>query len=339
MKDLYARTGLRPYEPDSAQLQAALRGSTADIEAARYVLLHDGRRTVYDRTHATLTDIGVVRAALDLNNTLHWRPMADFKFQVDRERQAKSPSVGWGLVAIVILVVGMVYWPSRDADRLLDTTGLTAVPKPDIRHVTVDTLNVRAEATPTARILGQLQKYETVDVASQDVEGDWAAITYQDAKGYVAAEYLAVGDGRIAEDADCFEAGTRRPYSGEVLERSGGRGEHVLTIHASASSDAIVKLKAAAAATALSMYVRAGETASVKSIPDGQYRFQFATGKDYGPSCGRFVTEMRAFADNEIKALTTRDVPGGYRVSTIEYTLYDVASGNFHPTPIDPSAF
>lgn len=339
MKDLYARTRLRPYESEPYRLRAVLTGSTPDIEAARYVLLHEGRRQVYDRTHATLTDIGIVRAALMLNNAPHWRQMADFTPELPPGEPATHSSMHWGwrVVTIGILIAGMFYWLLHDADRRLDTAGLTAVSSPDIRHVTADTLNVRAEASPAGQILGQLDKYETVHVATQ--EGAWAEIEYPDVPAYVAAAYLAAGDGRTAENADCLLAGTTRPRSGHILDSSGRRGEHVLIIHASASSDAVIKLKIPGGATVLSMYVRAGETASISTVPDGQYRFEFATGESYGPSCGRFVVGMQAFADDELKAFTKEYVAGGYYVTTLDYTLYDVVSGNFRPTPINPNSF
>lgn len=340
MKDLYARARLRPYESDKARLMAALAGSAADIEAARYVLLHQGRRQVYDRTHAALTDIGIARAALMLNDTPHWRRMSDFTHHLPREPETGSTGGwGWRIVAIGILIAGLLYWLPQRAEQPLDASGLTAVSNPDVRHVTAGILNVRGEPSSAGQILGQLRKYATVQVHTSGSESGWAEITYKDVTAYVAAEYLAEGDGWTAENADCFLAGTTRPYSGEILESSGARGEHVLTIHASASSDAIVKLKAPNGATVLSLYVRAGETASLDKVPDGQYRFEFATGESYGPFCGHFTVGMQAFTDDELEPFTKQYVTGGYYVTTLEYTLYDVVSGNFRPISIDPSAF
>src|SRR5699024_800998 len=58
----------------------ALRKGGMDSEEGRFVLLHAGRKRVYDRTHSTLTLIGKLRSQLKLNDTYFWNEK-DFTFE------------------------------------------------------------------------------------------------------------------------------------------------------------------------------------------------------------------------------------------------------------------
>lgn len=344
MKDLYARTGLRPGEVSEERLRSvADRG--VDVAAARYVLLHPGRRQVYDRTHATLTDIGIARAALGLNRSPHWHGMGDFQRVPPGHPPAetRSPVVRafWRMVPLAILVgfVFLVYWSDEPGGGASSTATLPAAWLGTPWHVTADTLYVRSTPDSQNPPLAMLHKYDTVHIEGSIEGKEWAEITYDGQKAYVATAYLAAGDGRAARTAACRAAGITRPYSGKVLKRSEERGEHELTINASKSSDAIAKLETPGGQTVLEVYIRAGESAYFNTIPDGAYRFKFATGENYSPSCGRFVDNMQAFQDDELEVFMKQHVPGGYYVTQMEYTLYDVVHGNFRPTRIDAEAF
>lgn len=75
MKDLYKRIGLLSSDASSQTIeQALLTGSVSrsDSSAAAFILLDSKRRQVYDRTHATLLQIGQLRANMGLNRTPIW---------------------------------------------------------------------------------------------------------------------------------------------------------------------------------------------------------------------------------------------------------------------------
>src|SRR5690625_286667 len=80
MKDLYSRNDLPPYESDIEKIKQALRKGGMDSKEGRFVLLHAGRKRVYDRTHSTLTLIGKLRSQLKLNDTYFWNEK-DFTFE------------------------------------------------------------------------------------------------------------------------------------------------------------------------------------------------------------------------------------------------------------------
>lgn len=341
MKDLYARIGLKPEEISEERLQAISNGGM-DLAAARYVLLHPGRRHVYDRTHATLTDIGIARAALGLNNSRHWRGMTDFRRVPPAQPAAEIESTRrtWATIAVGILLAGALWVFGTQIDDVPEPRRPAPVaPRTSPWHVTTDTLNVRSAPSTAGAAIGTLHKYDTVQIEGSLDGKEWAEITYGGRKAYVATAYLAAGDGRAARNAACRAAGITRPFSGTVLKRSEERGEHHLTINASKSSDATAKLETPNGETVLEVYVRAGESAYFRTIPDGIYRFKFATGEGFSPSCGRFVDNMQAFQDDELKLFMKQRMSGGYYVTQMEYTLYDVVYGNFRPTRIDNEAY
>lgn len=73
MKDLYKQYGLKPYVNDEAMIKNAIAySSSKDKQTGEYILLHTGRKGVYDRTHQNLKLIGMIRAELDLTETGHW---------------------------------------------------------------------------------------------------------------------------------------------------------------------------------------------------------------------------------------------------------------------------
>src|SRR5690606_4261072 len=101
-----------------------------------------------------------------------------------------------------------------------------------------------------------------------------------------------------------------RPYSGEVLLQH-GRGPHHLTVNAGAR-DALVKLRRSGT-TSLAFYVRAGESGTVQSIPDGTYQIMFATGDGFSRKCLEFVTSMQVISDPS---------PQTFRVTSDGYADY-----------------
>ena len=70
MKDLYARLEVQP-DADDVELAAALQNQPA-MESAAAILLNRGKRARYDRTHATLKTIGVLRQRLKLDTGDSW---------------------------------------------------------------------------------------------------------------------------------------------------------------------------------------------------------------------------------------------------------------------------
>jgi hypothetical protein len=154
---------------------------------------------------------------------------------------------------------------------------------------------------------------------------------------YTANQPVADSDPRAAY----CEAGVGgEPYSGEVLAQA-ATGSHSITVKAG-SSAALVKLRSDGG-TALAFYVRANESGSVKDLADGSYQIMFASGEGFSRKCLEFMSSMSVLADPQpVTFLTTREETYNGEVihsSAAEYTLTEVAEGNFTPRSVDPSAF
>jgi hypothetical protein len=72
MRDLYKRLGVGE-DSSPEEIRAALPAADADTRAAaETILLHPGRRTVYDRNRKVLATVGHLRSRLGLNLTGSW---------------------------------------------------------------------------------------------------------------------------------------------------------------------------------------------------------------------------------------------------------------------------
>ena len=83
-------------------------------------------------------------------------------------------------------------------------------------------------------------------------------------------------------------------------------------------------------------FVRANQTTSV-SVPEGHYRFQYATGSGYSNHCGRFLTDTQSCKDSRFTEYIAQRRPGGFACVVQTYTLVRVSHGNFTPGRINVS--
>ncbi|WP_346797227.1 hypothetical protein R5M92_01240 [Halomonas sp. Bachu 37] len=74
MRDLYQRLALAPDADEAAIGQALSRCQNSALKQdGEAVLQEPERRAEYDRLHATLSDIGRLRARLGLSHGAHWQ--------------------------------------------------------------------------------------------------------------------------------------------------------------------------------------------------------------------------------------------------------------------------
>ncbi|MEV1172515.1 hypothetical protein [Nonomuraea sp. NPDC049784] len=129
-------------------------------------------------------------------------------------------------------------------------------------------------------------------------------------------------------------AAAARPSNGRILydRISGGRG--TLKIKNGTSKDGVVTL-VKGKTKAISIYVRAKSTASIKDVRDGTYRIYFTTGYAFATSKGRFsrAASYQLFNDR-LKFVTTAT---SYSIWTL--TLHQVKGGNAQTTSINPKDF
>jgi hypothetical protein len=108
MKDLYRRLGIPPGGDVDAIAMAVSKSTDPELaEVCRRVLLSDYRKTVYDRTHATLSKIGPLRDRLRLSNAPLWAASDSSDFNPTRAPDGKAQGKrGIGCVMMVIAVSG-----------------------------------------------------------------------------------------------------------------------------------------------------------------------------------------------------------------------------------------
>jgi hypothetical protein len=125
-----------------------------------------------------------------------------------------------------------------------------------------------------------------------------------------------------------------RPRNGKILfdRISGGRG--VLKIKNGTSKDGVVTI-VRGRTKAMSIYVRARSSASIKDVRDGNYRIFFTTGYRFSTSKGRFTrgASYQRFNDR-LKFVTTATQ---YSIWTL--TLNPVRGGNAQTSSVNPKDF
>jgi uncharacterized protein YgiM (DUF1202 family) len=209
----------------------------------------------------------------------------------------------------------------------------------EIWHVTAEALNLRKGPSTSFEVIKKLGRYDNV-VLINDIDHDgWYEVRdFQGGVGYLSSSFVSLGDGELARHEACRSQGVSRPPNGSVLGRS-GRGEHQLIVHNVPSMDSVVKLKNRSGDTVLSVYVRAGESVSINDVPEGEFQFQFATGRNYSLACSIFLDDMSASAEKGYNSYIMTKQYGAQYASVMTYTLRNVVGGNFRPRSISLEAF
>ncbi|MEW1847534.1 hypothetical protein AB0392_57075 [Nonomuraea angiospora] len=139
---------------------------------------------------------------------------------------------------------------------------------------------------------------------------------------------------QAAAPASQSAAAAARPANGRIIYDglSGGRG--VLKIKNGTSRDGVVTL-VKGRTKAISIYVRAKSSASIKDVRDGSYRIYFTTGSRFSTSKRRFAVgaSYQRFTDR-LKFVTTAT---SYSIWTI--TLHPVRGGKAQATQINPKDY
>lgn len=125
-----------------------------------------------------------------------------------------------------------------------------------------------------------------------------------------------------------------RPSNGRILydRYSGGRGR--LTIRNGTSRDSVITL-VKGRTKAISIYVRARSTATIKDVRDGTYRVYFTSGYRFSTKTKRFTrsASYQRF-DDRLRFVTTAT---SYRIYTL--SLQRVVGGNASSSAVNPRDF
>ncbi|PZG07940.1 hypothetical protein [Nonomuraea aridisoli] len=130
------------------------------------------------------------------------------------------------------------------------------------------------------------------------------------------------------------QSAAARPSNGRIIydRYSGGQGR--LKIRNGLAKDGVVTL-VRGKTKAISIYVRARSTATIKDVRDGTYRIYFTNGYRFNASKGRFTrsASYQRF-DSRLRYVTTA-------TSSVVYTLTlnPVRGGNARTSPVNPKDF
>ena len=173
-------------------------------------------------------------------------------------------------------------------------------------HVLGRGATVSAAPDETSETLGRVPHWGDL-IRTGRVEGPWHEVEWPPpapgevpALGWIPGNILESGPGIEARFAYCEDHARGGAQHNDVIRQDialDGRGW--LVVDNGATDDAYVKLIGETGAVALSVYVAAGQTALVESIPIGSYEIAFATGTHFSRGCDSFSrrTSARKFAE------------------------------------------
>jgi hypothetical protein len=141
---------------------------------------------------------------------------------------------------------------------------------------------------------GRIADFTPVQALRVPAPGGVVAVRLADGgTGFIDADRLAPGDRLTAHRAYCAYNAGAPPNNGEVLSRTGD-GNARLTIENHGAEPAVVKLRDASGRSVVSVYLTAGASTVVTSLPDQTYRPDFAFGELWSRACDSFTAGMRA---------------------------------------------
>jgi hypothetical protein len=142
--------------------------------------------------------------------------------------------------------------------------------------------------------LGQLPPFSTVQALRLvRPSGMLEVLVNGQGTGFVSVDHVTQGNVAAARRAYCSYNAGPTPFDGELLQRR-GFGHGTLHLENRAVQPAVVKLRNAAGAAMLSVFLGPGASASLAGLPEGVYRPDYAIGELWSRACNTFVAGMRA---------------------------------------------
>jgi hypothetical protein len=144
----------------------------------------------------------------------------------------------------------------------------------------------------------------------------------------------AVAAGERTVTSVVSETAAARPGNGRILYSRIRGGPGSLKIRNGTSRDGVVTL-VRGSTKAVSIYVRARSSATVRNVRDGTYRIYFTTGTRFSTSKGRFTRSATYQKFND--RLRFRTTSRQYSVWSL--TLNPVKGGNARTSSVNPKDF
>lgn len=254
MRDLYSRLGIEPKASEQ-EIQKAIAscGNAALSEDANTVLLVPSRRQNYDRVHATLRDVGALRAHLGLNHSDNWKTPESNDFTTD-------PAHGLSMY-----------------DELLEKI-LRLNKKAKMERAIESVKKFFYGIFRFVTVLGGLAFVFWMISASEETSKPSSTTS----RPYPSPQQSAFSEPALP-----------LPTSGTIRRYTGAEGVAPLEIKTSSGSNYLVKLEDMSTGNnILDVFVRGGSTVNIQ-VPLGTYRLKYAAGQTwygyehyFGPSTG-----------------------------------------------------
>lgn len=286
-------------------------------------------------------------AAATVDQALRLRLDATLRERLSELRQALPPAPeaqlidGWRLlrgwefwaqIAPILAVAVLIIWSNQD-------NVIAAIARQDLAHVGEVRSTVFAEPGPASPVLATIRPFQNFHVlAGWGTAGYERVITDNGTVGFVPKAVVIFGDGMADLKRRCFPSGPVSLTNGQILRQT-RIGPHTLKTTNGLSSDAVVKLRDVAGRTVLSFYVTAGGVVTIDSVPEGTFAIEFATGREFSPSCGYFLSDMSSRRFVNAESFETQ-FQGNYRyTSVLEITLNPVVGGTAQTVSTDDTTF
>ena len=173
-------------------------------------------------------------------------------------------------------------------------------------HVEAEVATVRAAPDETAEELARVPQWGDL-IETGRVEGPWHEVEWPPpvpgetpSLGWIRGDLLESGPGVEARFNYCEDrAGGGAQHNDVVRQDIALDGRGWIVVDNAATEDAYIKLIGESDGVALSVFVAAGQTALVESIPIGSYAIAFATGSHFSRGCDSFSlrASARRFAE------------------------------------------
>jgi hypothetical protein len=142
--------------------------------------------------------------------------------------------------------------------------------------------------------IGQLPPFSAVQALRQSAQTGLVEVVINEAvTGFVEGKRLTRGDAETAWRAYCEYNSGPAPFDGELLGQQ-GQGNGAIQLENRAIQPAVVKLRDASGAVALSVFLGPGGHAELNDLPEGSFRAEFAIGEFWSRACNTFAAGMRA---------------------------------------------
>jgi curved DNA-binding protein CbpA len=312
MRDLYRRLGISSTASPQDIQKAVQSCSDAKLkEDATEVLLSESRRKTYDQVHASLTDIGVLRAKLGLTHRPNWQGSQTQDF----EKGSWTPTSA-----------------SQAFEKKIKRQNATTAAKSVLRSA----VEFVSPFIVIGLVVGGFIYYNSTYNGSTSTSNPQSSTAYQQPSSEIQTSGSNVGSANEFLNEPAFnEPKLPLPATGTIDRYTNKSGQAPLQIKTSSGANYLVRLENVATGTnVLDVFVRGGTTVDIE-VPLGTYQLKYASGQNWYGTQHLFGPET---------AYNKADTPfrfyiEGQQISGYTVTLYRVSDGILRTSELPADQF